>query len=163
MGWYNTDGLYVKFGVEEGTAGVNGEYVYDGPQRLQELTIYGTGVSTAPTQPLDYGDELPKGSVIERVELVVQTAFVGAGTLSLGGWNAVTNVLDSSTGVLNAITNAILTTLGTTEIYKATTGSGGYFDTATAALLNYVATGSTAFTGGVAQVRIFYQQTPVVQ
>src|SRR5437879_4124017 len=112
--WLNQDGLYVRFGDKEAVAAKYGEYKTFGPTRLVEAKIdfsdfAAFGVNTI----LSNEGEIPKGAHIEKVEVEVETAFVGAtATLSLGliglDRSTVTAPL-GNTVLANAITVATLT------------------------------------------------------
>lgn len=160
MGWYNSDGLYVKFGTEEATAGRAGEYLMAGPQQLIELVIdpmTGLG-SSASVQERNL--TIPKNARIEKVELITTTAATsgGSATLSVGtiDTNYTSNAADG--GLINAAALTTHDAAGETTVLTAgATGAGTLIGTTLAA--NKVITakyGTAAYTAGAVRVRIYY-------
>lgn len=76
----NSDGLYWRYGVNEGTAQITGEYKTYGPRRMVEVTI---DLDSLPT--VASGNEqiqsdtvtIPSGALIEEVELVATEETAG--------------------------------------------------------------------------------------
>ena len=88
MSWMNSDGLFVKFGKEEADTSVGGHYNVDGATKEVEVTIpYTELLSATPAiigsvgNPGARGVILPKGAIIEEVEIYVSDAFTSSGTI----------------------------------------------------------------------------------
>lgn len=88
MSWMNSDGLYVKFGKEEADTASGGHYNVDGATKEVSITIPYTELLSATAaivgsvgNPGARGVILPKGAVIEEVEVVVTEAFTSSGTI----------------------------------------------------------------------------------
>jgi hypothetical protein len=164
MGWYNSDGLYVKFGAEEGTSGRAGEYEWDGPQRFVELVVDGTTIGSGDVIS-DYNVVIPKGARIERVAVQVKDAFTSAGsaTLNVGGYKTDNSAVDATGGFVAA---TALTTINADgkflDLTVGATSAGTYIGT-TLARNVYLSTkyATAAFTAGKAYVRIYYSQTTI--
>src|SRR6266403_4397395 len=111
--WTNQDGLFIRFGDKEGVPAKYGEYKTFGPTRLVEAKVDFSDFAAFGTRTiLSNEGEIPKGAHIEKVEIEVETAFVGAtATLSLGliGLDRVTLTGLGNTVLANAVTVATLT------------------------------------------------------
>jgi hypothetical protein len=88
MSWMNSDGLYVKFGLEEGKSAVGGEYSKDGAIHEYEVTIDYTEVLSATYAIVDGGAApgplgvvIPEGLRVTEVEVFTATAFTSSGTI----------------------------------------------------------------------------------
>jgi hypothetical protein len=88
MSWMNSDGLFVKFGKEEGQVASGGWKEIDGNRVLVEVQIPYTELLSATdaivgsvANPGAFGVELPEGLRIEAIETVVTTAFTSSGTI----------------------------------------------------------------------------------
>lgn len=159
--WMNSDGLYIKFGVDEATDGVGGEYRTNGPQRLAEvkLTLTSAGLSPA---IVDDNVWLPKGARIEKVEVVTETAATSGGlaTLNVGlQRNDRSTELDYD-GLVAALALASIDTAGETNVLtKGSTGAGALLGTSLAnpgyLTFDY---DTAAFTAGVVKVRIYWSK-----
>lgn len=159
MAWTNSDGLYVKFGTEEGTVGIAGEYNVLGQEHVVhfELTLSGLGTAAAIQ---DQHVTLPSGAFITEIKTVATTAATssGSGTLNLG-----LQRLDRSTeldydGLLAAAALTNFDAAGeTVQFRKGTTGAGALMGTALAYPGYVTADYDTgAFQTGVLQVEIKY-------
>lgn len=143
--WMNSDGLYIRLGVDEGKSSQGGEYaeVADGLW-VGELVIPYTDILTAtatiPSSEGGFGFLVPAGLRIEKVITTVETAFtssgaIGSSTLVVGLKKASdrTTALDhaglTSTGATG--TNLSLNTVGAiTEVTGSTaTTKGGLIGT----------------------------------
>lgn len=158
--WTNKDGLYVGFGtraVESNSAAVVTSI--DGQARTAILKIVGTGLQSSPTgKELANTVFIPANSNIREVRVVVDSAFTGGTSVSLAGYNASTDVVDSATGFMNAVLTATLAA-GYDASYTApgAGAGGGYIGTKIANTVKIVPTASGTFTGGVATVTIVYE------
>lgn len=166
VNWLNQDGLYIRLGVNEGAVAKYGEYKTFGPTRLVEAKVDFSDFAAFGTNTiLSNEGEIPKFAHIEKIEVEVETAFVGAtATLSLGliGLDRVTVTAPLGNTVLaNAITVATLTLGSITTIQVgasfvgASVGSGGNL---TAPGLLTALVGTANFTAGSAKIRIYYTQ-----
>lgn len=160
MAWYNSDGLYVKFGTEQATASDAGEYRTNGPQRLIELSIDTmTGLTTTGVIQDDV-TVLPAGARIEKVEVVTKTAATSAGaaTLDIGIIDTDRSTAIDDDGLVAALALTSIDAAGeTTELTKGSTGAGALIGTTLAANGLLVASYNTAaYTAGAVKVRIYF-------
>lgn len=88
MSWQNNDGLYVKFGSEEGVSAQGGEYNKSGNQHEYEVVVDYSEALSATAAIIDGGSALgpqgvviPEGLRIEEVEVFTETAFTSSGTI----------------------------------------------------------------------------------
>jgi hypothetical protein len=158
VNWFNSDGLYVKFGVNEGTVGHSGEYNTLGPTRLYELAIPVINATTLTTTNtiMDYNTWLPKGGYIESVTIEVITALVGAtATLTVGLISNVDNVTSLGT-LVNAAAVATLNAAGDRLVLTAgSTAVGNLVGTVLVQDGMFSANwGTAAFTAGALEIRV---------
>lgn len=160
--WLNNDGLYVRFGGNEATAGVAGEFaITDGNKHIVELRISAMTSLTDSTQTiLDQNVWLPKNARIEYVEIITTTAVTSGGSavLDLGLIrNDQTTELDYD-GLLADVPLADYNLAGETKRYQiGVTGAGALMGTVLANPGYLVATYDTAaFTAGAITIRIAY-------
>lgn len=81
--WMNNDGLYIRFGSNEATAGRAGEYNVGGPLHWVEATVNLVDLPTATELILSDTVTIPNGSRIEKVTISVQTAATSGGSATL--------------------------------------------------------------------------------
>lgn len=93
MTWYNSDGLFVKFGVEEAAVARGGEkqrldgvheytFEIDWKDVLSASTaVLGTVGTAALPRTGSYGVMIPKGLKILEVETIAVSAFTSSGTI----------------------------------------------------------------------------------
>ena len=88
MSWMNNDGLFVKFGTEEGEVASGGHQSVDGPVHCIEVNIPYTELLSATAaivgsvaSPGARGVVIPKGAILERAEVVTTTAATSSGTV----------------------------------------------------------------------------------
>lgn len=90
MSWNNSDGLYVKFGVEEAATTRGGELTNrDGHVEVSFIVDYLDAQSATDTilgaasgvKTGAFGVMIPKGIHVEEVEINVDTAFTSSGTI----------------------------------------------------------------------------------
>ena len=89
-GWMNSDGLYVKFGADEGDILKGGHFRLAANSHVCEFIIDYTdllsatstilGAATAATDGV-FGVTMPKSAVIEEIETIADTAFTSSGTI----------------------------------------------------------------------------------
>ena len=160
--WLNSDGLYVKFGTNEATAGNSGEYGYFMEGNIHVIEIRGLDLTTLTDSTqniLDQNVWLPKNARVEWVDVINTEAATGT--------NAVLDLglirLDQTTeldydGLLADAPRTDWDTLGETKHYMVgVTGVGAKVGTILANPGYLVATYDTAaFTDGTINIRIGY-------
>ncbi len=138
MTWLNKDGLFVRFGLEETKVNTGGTYNTLGPLQISEVVIKAADIQSATAARVGsvegvQGVQLPKGAIIERLEVTTETAFtssgtVGSATLVLGlvGDDFSTEVdFDGFTTSSFTATLAGIATIGSyVEVTRGTTGAG---------------------------------------
>ena len=164
MSWMNKDGLYVKFGREEGAAAVGGALNVDGRTRVVKATIDMTAVtdSDAIVGGADgsFGIRLPNAAFIEKVRVTVKTACTGSSsTLDIGLLKASdrSTALDAD-GLVAAATVASLGVAGNIiEYTQGDTSHGELIGTALAEEGVLCAKwGTAAFSAGEIEVEVFF-------
>lgn len=86
MPWTNADGLLVYFSGESRSVD-GGEYPGAGANRTIEVEFNAAGLSTTAGTPTLIGKPwiiVPRNSVIESVEIISETAFVGGTSINVG-------------------------------------------------------------------------------
>lgn len=160
MGWYNNDGLYIKYGTEEATVGKAGEYEWDGPQRFVELRIPDLTALTTTGVIQDYNCVIPKNAFIEKIEVVTKTAATsgGSATLDIGLIRTDTTTAYDDDGLVAALALTTHDAAGeTTTITKGGTGAGALVGTVLANNGYLVASYNTAaYTAGALDIRIYF-------
>lgn len=160
MPWYNSDGLLVSYGIEEGTAGKAGEYLTAGPQQMVELTLPALTALTSTAVIQDYNTIVPRGCRIEKVEVITTTAATsgGAATLNIGLIRTDTTTAYAATGFVNALALTSIDAAGeTTVLTVGSTGAGTLIGT-TLANNGYIVAnwGTAAYTAGAVRCRVYY-------
>lgn len=158
--WRNGDGMNVYWPGDAGTVTRGGEVDFDGRHEtfveidLTKLPAFGTD-----TQIVAENVSIPKGAMIDHVELFTTKAATGAtATLSVGlvQLSDRTTILDTA-ALINAATVASIATLGTEIEYRVgSTGAGTKIGTqlTTDAYLITAQAGTANFTAGKVQVRV---------
>jgi hypothetical protein len=95
----NADGLLVKYGISEGQAGKAGEWRTDTNQRVIDLELQLSTLTTSSTV-IDTDVTLDKGWLVESVAVIGTEAAASGTSLSVG-------VVDTD-GTSNAVTTGIL-------------------------------------------------------
>lgn len=162
--WKNSDGLYVKSGVDEATRSVAGESMFDGMYHDVEFTIQAmTSVVSAggATAIVDDNFMFPTGARIEKCEVIVETACTGTGaTLDIGLIRYDRSTELDYNGIVAAQILSTLTPAGTITTHTAgSTYAGALLGTTTAnpgyLTINY---NTAAYTAGKVVVRIFWRK-----
>lgn len=156
----NADGLTIKYGPSEATAGRSGEYRTNTGVRVLEFAVNLVDVGLTSTI-LDYNAGLDKGALIEKVEVETTVAVTGTNAaLNIGLIRTDTTTSYSATGlgVAAGLTQAALAAKGTILTYiTGTSNAGALIGTALANNGLIVADYDTAaFTAGRLTVRIYY-------
>ncbi len=161
MGWYNNDGLYVKFGTEEATAAVLGEVRTSAVNRELVATIDLTALASTDTI-LDFSTYLPSDAFIEAVtvETLVSATSGGSATLSVGLYKSDTSTAISATAIVAAMTLSAIDNAGTRNILTlGSTGAGAKIgSTPGFPALVSAKYGTAAFTAGKVSVRISWSK-----
>lgn len=88
--WLNSDGLHVKFGVDEGDLRRGGELNTLGQDRVIQATVKYTDAlsataaivgSAVTTDDGAFGVVIPKGFRVKAIEVLTKTAFTSSGTI----------------------------------------------------------------------------------
>lgn len=161
MGWYNSDGLYVKFGTEEGQVATLGEVRTAGVNRETVITLDLTTLASTDTI-LDYATFLPKDAFIESVviETLVSATSGGSATLSVGLYKSDTTTEISATALVAAATLAAIGNAGTRQILTlGSTGAGAKIGSTPGfpALIS-AKYATAAFTAGKVSIRVSWSK-----
>lgn len=157
----NKDGLLLKYGTDKAVSNTVGEYRFDGPRHLIEITIPDMTAITATDGSYLLGDQtmVPKNARIEQIDVVTETAATGSGAvLNIGLIKTdLTTEIDYN-GLVAAIAQTVLTPAGkTTQIRQGDTYAGALLGTTTANTGYLVADYDTAaFTAGKVIIRLYY-------
>lgn len=158
MSWIN-DGLERKFGTERTAINPLGEYKFLGPQRIIAIDFSYTDLPAVASNSVIINDNLslPKGAVVEKVEIFCPVDFDSSGdsmTLNVGWVDTDrTNGLDVDALVV-AATQAELITGGENVAGWVGAEVGGV-PTTTVKILTWEVD-SQAATAGKGSIRIFY-------
>lgn len=164
MAWYNSDGLYIKYGTEAGEPASAGEYTTDGPLRFIEVEIPALSAIAAVATPtiLDDVTVVPKNAFIEKVEVAVDTAADSAAdnaTLNIGLVRTDRTTELDYDGLIVAGAQATIDANGdVVEYIQGSTAHGALIGTTLA--YNGLLTagyGTAAYTAGAIRVRVFYR------
>lgn len=162
MGWLNDDGLYVKFGTAEATAGAAGETAIDGDLRemvvdIADMTVLTT---TAGGTILDDNVWMPKNARIEEVVVEVVTAAEGAtADLNVGLIRSDRSTELDFDGLVAAADVATIDGAGKRlNLITGATAAGALIGTTLAYNGLFVADYDTAaFTAGAVRIRVKYR------
>lgn len=181
MSWVNGDGLYVKFGVEEGKAAVGGEVRPSDDMYTLEFIIDYTEVGSATAAIVDggsargpFGIVIPEGVRLQEMEVLTITAPTSSGTVASSTLVIGTNLASDRTTAQDVdllatssfVIGTVLESVGEAVILKpGATGAGvGYGTTTTAAGVIVAANSAHAshpYTAGrwLCKLRYFYPRT----
>lgn len=158
--WKNADNLYIKYGTAEGTPGHAGEYEYDGPTRMVELTLDLTTVGSA-SAIVEDNVYWPVGARLEKVDVVTITAAVGSGAvLNFGiARNSDRSTAIDADGFIAAIPTTSMDTAGeTTSLTAGSTYAGALIGTTNPTYVGILVADydTAAFTAGLVAIRLFW-------
>lgn len=158
--WRNSDGLNVFFGPTEGTSGTSGSVKTYGDNAVLTQIINLADLTTT-AQYLDQHAELPKGALIEKVEIAVLTvaASSGTGTLNVGLSQSDQTTNISDTALVAAATTAALAAGALITINVGTPNTFLGANVGTVLSVNGLLTakaGTAVFQSGKVEVRIYY-------
>ena len=168
MAWTNADGLRITFGAERAEPHNGGAISTMGAQKLIEATI--ADLSELADTPevvgredggASYGVFVPKGAVIEKVEIFTSVAADGAGDAGVLDLGFIRTDLAATEidydGIAANLPQANMEAGETHVITLGATGAGALIGTALAHNGLLVASYDTAaFTAGAIKIRIFY-------
>lgn len=166
MAWMDNTGLYQKYGLEQVTSQVAGEFKNSTNQRLIELKLDLTTLTSTAGTIISGTDSVffPAGFKIDKIEVQNETAATSGGlaTLNLGLVRSSdrTTEIDFD-GFLATAPLADFDTAGETKVYsQGVTGAGALMGTTVGSnpghlVANY---GTAAFTAGVVIIRIYYHK-----
>lgn len=162
--WYNSDGLFLKMGVDEGTASKGGEFFTAGAKRINEYKITLTDLSTSAQVVIHDTAPVPKNARIEEVEVEVETAATSGGSATLDVGLVRSDARATSPTELDYdgfVAAAALATINTAgkrlNLINGSTAAGALIGT-TLSNFGYVVAkaGTAVFTAGVLKVRVHY-------
>lgn len=163
MAWLDNTGLYQKYGTEQTVTAAGGEYRTVAETREIEIKIDLTTLTD--TAAIVSGADnifFPTGVRIEQVEIVVETAAVGAtATLDIGLVRTDRSTEIDFEAFTNAMAVASLTAGNKLTLIKGTTSAGDMVGTGTStANIGHITANynAAAFTQGVIIVRIKYRK-----
>lgn len=159
--WLNKDGLYLKYGTAQATPNKAGEYCYDGPRHVIEISITDMTKITATDGSYFVSDQVffPKNARIESVEVLTETAATGSGAvLNLGLVKTDRTTEIDFNGFIAALPQTSMTPAGKwTQLHEGDTDAGALIGTTTSNVGYIVADYDTAaFTAGAIKIRIYY-------
>lgn len=156
MSWDNNDGLRLKFGTEKTVTNTGGEYRLPGPNRVTEMLIDLTTLTTSPVIQNDVVT-FPSGMFIEEVIVDSEVAATGGTSFSLGLIGLDRTTVDSNTKFLSAAPIADHTTAGQKKSYtNGVTGVGAGIGTAATNPGYITALAAGTYTAGKIRVRIYW-------
>lgn len=157
--WLNGDGLFVKLGSDEATAGRGGQESRGGPEEVIEFELSPSVLTTSAETILSDVVAIPKGAVITSTQVFILTATAGANAnLDIG----LVDMDRSSNAAAQALVAAgdgwHAAAAGTSETYiLAGTEAGTIYGTALSTAKLVTAGAETAtFSSGLIRIRIFY-------
>lgn len=162
--WMNNDGLYIKYGTDEATAGKAGAFGdVESGQHVIEVNIPDvTVLSTSETYILDDNTFVPAGMFVQKVEVIATTALTGANALLCIGlirrdrstaYDADGFVIDAPVADFAAAGNIVTYTQGSDEhgaLIGTTLANSGY--------LVAFEGDANAFTAGALKIRVYLQK-----
>ncbi len=160
--WLNNDGLYVKFGTDEGVSPSSaGEYKTFGALRMAEVEIELTELPDTSLNIVNDVTVIPDNAQIEYVEVVTEVVATsgGAATLDVGLVRLDRTTELDYNGLLADVVLASFSVVGERTVYYEDAATGG-------ALIGTILTNpgllvaswnTAAFTAGRIVVRVFYR------
>ena len=162
VNWLNADGLYVKMGDKEATAGTAGEFgEVSGSVHIIELKIADLTTLTTGNVVVEQNVFIPKGVRIEWVDVMATTAVTsgGSATLNLGLLRTDQSTAIDAVGLLSAAPMADFNVVGETKHYNVgVSGVGSLVGVTTGANVGMLSAkyATAAFTAGAVTIRIGY-------
>lgn len=147
--WYNSDGLYIKFGTNEGQTGLGGE-LEDGDYGVPHFVEFTVSLASTAGQLAAFGTDtilsytcvIPNGARVTKSEIYVETAATSGGSAVLNyglmrtdtttaydidGFDASVAVASLTAGATIAGDGALInTTLANDGLFSATVGTANF-------------------------------------
>lgn len=165
MAWMDNTGLYQKYGLEQVTSQVAGEFRTNTNQRLIEINLDLTTLTTTAGTVIPGTDSVffPAGFVIDKIEVQADTLATsgGAATLNLGLIRTDRTTEIDYDGFLTAVALTSMDTTGETVVYsKGVSGAGALVGTTVGSNPGHLVAnaGTAAFTAGLVKIRIYYHK-----
>lgn len=160
--WYNTDGLYLKYGTTKAVPNIGGDFRMPGELRVMEIKIPDLTTLTSTAAIIDDTLFVPTNCIIEQVETVSDTAATsgGSATLNIGLMKLDRTTTISDTALVNAMALTSIDGTGEkTTLVLGSTGAGSKIGTNIGTDVGYITAkyGTAAFTAGAVTVRIKYR------
>lgn len=161
LSWYNSDGLYIKYGITEGAVTTGGEFMgeYDGFHVVSVTIPAMTALAT--TEAIIADDVvIPAGARLWKVEIIAETACgsSGSATLDVGLIRTDRTTAYDDDGLIAALALTSIDAAGETNtLTPGVTSAGALLGTTLAN--NGLITASynvAAFNAGKVQIRVFY-------
>lgn len=163
--WMNPDGLFLKYGPTKTVPNTGGDYLSYGETREIEVNLDLT--KNPAGSVINDVTFVPKGVIIEQVELVADVEALGGTSFSVGliGQDRSTVPSDGATGFASGVLLAAVDAVGEKVILnKGDSGAGNYVGTVTPVSGYITSTVSGTFTKGLIKVRIKYRGVaPIAQ
>ena len=143
--WFNNDNLYLEFGTTKATVATAGEYRMLGPQRIAEVDIdISTLTTTAAIQDNNYFFPIGTNIQIDKVEVITQVASATITSLSVGLMKQDRSTTLSDTAFVAALAQADMDAAGETKVLTAgSTAAGNYVGAVAGAYVGSYATSPT--------------------
>lgn len=164
MVWIDNTGLRQEYGLEQVIPQVAGEYRTNAGQRLIEIKLDLTTLTTTPGTmiPGTSSVNFPAGFNLDRIEVETITAATGSSsTLDLGTVRTDTTTEIDFNGFLAAAPLANMTPAGKTVTYNVgVTGAGALMGVSSGSNPGYLVANwnTAAFTAGVVMIRMYYSK-----
>lgn len=161
--WLNSDGLYIKYGTDEGTVGVGGQFMApkDGTDLVIEADLTLTSLVTSGYTIQSDHIRFPQDFRVKAVELYVETAATsgGAATLDIGLIRADRSTEHDNNGLVAALALTSIDAAGElVTLNVGSTGAGALIGTTLASTAKgaylVAKVGTSVYTAGALKVRV---------
>jgi hypothetical protein len=162
MTWHNADGLYIKFGQNEGRAGTAGQFasVDAGNEHVIEVDINLTSLGTGAAIQSDVV-RIPSGFYVKQVEVFVTEAATsgGSATLNVGLIRSDRTTEEDYDGLVAALALASIDAIGdVVTLVQGSTSHGALVGTvlASTAKNSFITADydTAAYTAGKVKIRV---------
>lgn len=164
--WLNGDGLYRKFGTDQATATLGGDFSMPGPDRILEVDINIASLTTSAAPVNADTTFIPAGVFIDKVELIATTAVATITSLSIGAVKFDRTTAIAENAIADAVVVADLNTAGETKTLSGPPASGAAgtkVGTTFGSDPGYITAKIAGSTGtGVVKCRIYYRGVPPI-
>lgn len=159
--WLDNAGLYQKYGVDQTTSGVGGEYRTNGKEREIEFTLNLVTLTETET-PVDDNIFFPSGVKITEVEILVETAAATGVAIDVGLIRTDRTTEIDYDGILAAFVTATMTVGNKVVLRKGGTQAGAMVGSGVATTnvghITASRTTATAFTTGLVKITVRYER-----